>query len=172
MVVEKTGQHSYLKKGRFVCPEEDLFDPIDVQFFPWYPLPSLATVETQGNPIDKPGSLGITLKDSWFRAASAVAACTDVLAVLEREFSHSGDLSFWWERRKITAQQLDNLAGSMEQGKDYKFFITCRLLGRRGAEEITRPGDQSKPLVRQRVTFREPSGETAGGEVWIGLNRQ
>jgi len=159
------------KRGRFTCPEADLFVPADVQFLPGYPLSLSIDTAAKGVRGTNDQFL-LSLNDpSWRRQALLVADCAELLAALDRQLSASTEYAFLWDRRKMTPQSLDRAAQSLEGEGSRKFFLACRLHGPGGPEQIARPGDQSVPVLRQRIAAMDPSGHLTGGEIWIGLER-
>ena len=163
------GKHSELKEGFFSCPDADLYEPQEMSFFSAYEVYSDLDIHFR----ELPGGwseVDIPIDSFFLEEGRLVDQCEELLDVLDEELSAFKGLAFLWADTSVTIENIERIVSQMEHGKTFRYSVSTEIIEEDSSEELNISGEESIPVLRQRITvIKKSNGQPTGGQVWIGI---
>ena len=159
-----------LASGLFTCPAAGFFEAQPVQFLGVYPIRT--ELSSTAKKIDSQWDrVTLQLDDFLLKEGEAVAACHWLLTAMQNKFSASNENLFLWDQSQLTPQSLNQLASSLEEGRNCRFHVNIELHAPQSRTEIQRDPTPFEPQLRQMIAARNAQGKITGGSVMIAVEK-
>jgi hypothetical protein len=163
------GRHVGLNSGYLACPEAGQFDPHARSFIRAYRVESLLTVTSE--PSDGGWTrVVVPMNARFLQEAQEMDRCEELLERLEKRFSSAGNLTFVWDKAKVTKQEVENIVSGLERETGRRYKVSVEVQEKKQRTELGRNNRLFVPKIRQKIALKDPRGVLTAGEVWIGTD--
>jgi hypothetical protein len=161
------GRHAGLSSGYLACPEAGQFEPRAMSFVRAYRAESLLTFTSE--PSDGGWTRTVVpMKARLLQEAQEMDRCEELLDRLEKRYSSAGNLTFVWDKVKVTKQEVENIVSILEKETGRRYKVSIEVQEKKQRTELGRNNRLFVPKIRQKIALKDPRGVFTAGEVWIG----
>jgi len=104
--------------------------------------------------------------------AKQIDQCEALLDRLDREFSVSGETSFFWDGIRMTPAAIRQSMGAITAATGQRYGISIVTLGRKRPEVMWENRANLAPRIMQPITLKEKNGRLTAGEIRIGIEAE